>query len=218
MNMVLELRLIEDTPPAGAEAVLPPGVPRAIYVASGEVQINGRAYPSDEGVVASDALTIAAGAAGTTLWRFEVTRTDAAVEPLAGCGHIKLSHAIRPDRIGEELLLRLDSVAFPPGGCALLHTHQGPGIRCLKEGSIRIDTEGRSSSYAPGGAWFEAGPEPVFAQADGDIDSRFIRAMVLPRALMGASSIRYVNEADRAKPNSQRYRVFDEAAIRVPAG
>ena len=43
--------------------------------------------------------------------------------------------------------------------------------------------------------------------------SRFIRAMILPRALLGASSIRYVNEDDRDKPKSQRYRVFGEAPI-----
>ena len=61
--------------------------------------------------------------------------------------------------------MRGDSVAFPPGGCAYLHRHQGPGIRCLVEGGIRIDTHGRSTSYGPGGAWYETGPDPVFAQA-----------------------------------------------------
>ena len=59
-------------------------------------------------------------------------------------------------------------VAFPPGGCAFLHTHQGPGIRCLIEGGIRINTHGASTAHAPGGAWFEAGPEPVYAQAAAD--------------------------------------------------
>src|SRR5215475_10648072 len=67
-----------------------------------------------------------------------------------------------------ELLLRGDSVAFPPGGCAYLHRHQGPGIRCLLDGGIRIDTGGRSTSYGPGGAWYESGPVPVFAQAAAD--------------------------------------------------
>ena len=110
--------------------------------------------------------------------------------------------------IADELLIRLDSVAFPPGGTALLHTHQGPGIRCLREGDIRIDTEGRSSSYCPGGAWFESGPDPVFAQASTTVPSRFIRTMVLPRSLLGASSIRYVNDEDRNRPKSQTYRVF----------
>jgi len=213
--MAVELRLFEDTPPAQTRAVLAPGLPRAIYVASGRVEINGRLIPADEGIVATDALTISVGAEGASLWRFEVVGVEISADPLGGRGHLKLSQVIRPDEIAEDLLLRLDSVAFPAGGCAFLHTHQGPGIRCLKEGAIRIDTQGRSSSYAPGGAWFEAGPDPVFAQADGQIDSRFIRAMVLPRALLGASSIRYVNEEDKAKPKSQRYRVFDEAAIEV---
>src|SRR5262245_22362311 len=31
---------------------------------------------------------------------------------------------------GERWLLRCDRVDFPPGGEALLHTHQGGGIRC----------------------------------------------------------------------------------------
>ena len=84
-----------------------------------------------------------------------------------------------------ELLLRGDSVAFPPGGCAFLHKHWGPGIRCLIDGGIRIDTHGRSTSYGPGSAWYETGSDPVFAQAAMDRPSRFIRVMVLPRELLG---------------------------------
>jgi hypothetical protein len=82
-----------------------------------------------------------------------------------------------------ELLMRGDSVAFPPGGCAYQHRHQGPGIRCLIEGGIRIDTHGRSTSFGPGGAWYESGPDAVFAQASPDKPSRFIRVMILPREL-----------------------------------
>ena len=115
-----------------------------------------------------------------------------------------------------ELLLRGDSVAFPPGGCAYLHTHQGPGIRCLLEGGIRIDTHGHSTSYGPGCAWYEAGPEPVFAQAAADRPSRFIRVMILPRALLGQSSFRFVNEADKAKPRAQQYQIFADAPIAWP--
>ena len=114
--------------------------------------------------------------------------------------------------IAESLLMRCDSVAFPPGGCAYLHTHQGPGIRCLIEGGIRIDTGGASHSYGPGGAWFEAGPEPVFAQA-ADRPTRFIRVMVLPARLLGQSSIAYVNAEDREKPKSQRYKVYVDVPI-----
>ena len=115
-----------------------------------------------------------------------------------------------------NLLLRGDSVAFPPGGCAHLHRHQGPGIRCLIEGGIRIDTHGRSTSYGPGGAWYESGPDPVFAQA-ADRPTRFIRVMILPRELLGKSSIQYVNEDDKTKPRSQQYKIFADAPIAFAA-
>ena len=114
-----------------------------------------------------------------------------------------------------ELLLRGDSVAFPPGGCAYLHRHQGPGIRCLIEGGIRIDTHGRSTSYGPGGAWYETGPEPVFAQA-AERPSRFIRVMILPHALIGKSSLQFVDDADAAKPRVQQYKIFADAPIARP--
>ena len=110
------------------------------------------------------------GPDGVTWWRFELVPADA---QRAALGR---DHAVAPQALGRarrrcrqgELLLRGDSVAFPPGGCAYLHRHQGPGIRCLIEGGIRIDTQGHSTSYGPGGAWYESGPDPVFAQAAAD--------------------------------------------------
>jgi len=27
----------------------------------------------------------------------------------------------------SDIIMRNDSVSFPPGGCAFMHTHQGPG-------------------------------------------------------------------------------------------
>ena len=115
-----------------------------------------------------------------------------------------------------ELLLRGDSVAFPPGGCAFLHKHWGPGIRCLLDGGIRIDTHGRSTSYGPGSAWYETGSDPVFAQAAMDRPSRFIRVMVLPRSLLGKSSFQFVNEEDKAKPRVQQYKIFTDMPIATP--
>ena len=129
---------------------------------------------------------------------------------------LKLSAALETLPQGE-LILRGDSVAFPPGGCAYLHRHQGPGIRCLLEGGIRIDTQGHSTSYGPGGAWFETGPDAVFAQA-ADRPTRFIRVMILPRALIGKSSLQLVNEEDKAKPRAQQYQIFADAPITRPPG
>ena len=53
--------------------------------------------------------------------------------------------------------------------------------------------------YGPGEPWFEAGPIPVFAQADAARDSRCVRVSILPRALEGKSSITYVLPEDRDK-------------------
>ena len=82
------------------------------------------------------------------------------------------------------------------------------------EGAIQINTEGRSVSYGPGGAWFEAGPAPpVFAQAAADRPSGFIRVMNLPASLVGKSSIFYVNPEDREKPKSQKYKSYIDTPI-----
>jgi quercetin dioxygenase-like cupin family protein len=107
-----------------------------------------------------------------------------------------------------DYLMRCDRVDFPPGGEAFLHTHQGPGIRVLLFGSIRIETQGATHEYAPGEAWFETGPDPVHAATHPGEPSAFVRCLVLPRALQGTPSIRYVRDEDRGRPKSQRYTVF----------
>lgn len=211
--MPYELRLFEDTLFGGEEVRLEGPAPRAVYVSAGGIAVDGDDLPLDEGVVLTGAAAVRASGDGATVWRWQVGPSDADTGAHGHRTTLRLAGQIDPAAIADELLLRLDSVAFPPGGTALLHTHQGPGIRCLREGEIRIDTEGRSSSYGPGGAWFESGPEPVFAQASVSVPSRFIRTMVLPRSLLGASSIRYVNDEDRDKPKSQTYRVFSEKPI-----
>ena len=211
--MPYELRLFEDTLLGDEEVRFEAAAPRAIYVSAGGVSVNGEEVLLDEGIVSTDAAMLCAGGDGAAVWRWEVGCSDVGADAYGHRTSLRLAGRIDPAVIADELLIRLDSVAFPPGGTALLHTHRGPGIRCLREGEIRIDTEGRSSSYGPGGAWFENGPEPVFAQASLEIPSRFIRTMVLPRSLLGASSIRYVNEDDRDKPKSQTYRVFAERPV-----
>ena len=213
--MTYELRLYEDTPYADEQFSLPADSPRALYVSAGSINVNNESKTEDEGLVSTTALNIRAGNEGATIWRWEIESVDNPSGPISIRSNLRLAGAIDLGSIGEEFLMRLDSVEFPPEGCALLHTHQGPGIRCLREGSIRIDTLGQSSSYCPGGAWFENGSDHVFAQADLEKTSRFIRAMVLPQALLGTSSIKYVNENDKHKPKSQSYRVFSETAINL---
>ena len=213
------LRLYEDTLAAdGALDGLLPAMPRMLFVVHGAATVAGRVLGDGEAWVGEDRLTFAPGKAGVTCWRFELAPSTAAGGALRGrsvTSREKLAVPLDTLPAGE-LLMRGDSVAFPPGGCAYLHTHQGPGIRCLIEGGIRIDTQGHSTSYGPGGTWFESGPAPVFAQA-ADRPTRFVRVMILPRALLGKSSIAYVNEDDKARPKSQQYRIFVDAPITSPA-
>ena len=211
-----QLRLTEDILSNASEASLP-AAPRMIFVAHGSVTIGDRTLKADEAFSGEGAVTLKAGSEGATLWRWDLVRAGATA-PGTRSGLLtreKLNAALETLPQGE-LLLRGDSVAFPPGGCAYLHRHQGPGTRCIFEGAIRIDTHGKSTSYGPGGAWYETGPDPVFAQAAPDRPTRFIRVMILPRALLGKSSIEYLNEEDKAKPKSQSYKLYADMPIHSP--
>jgi hypothetical protein len=211
------LSLYEDVLANGASVSLP-ARPRMILVLHGSITIAERALRDDEAWSGEGAAAFTAGSEGAAVWRWELTAGDTG-SAATGVGVVsreKLSALL--DTIPKgALLLRGDSVAFPPGGCAYLHRHQGPGIRCLVEGGFRIDSAGRSTSYAPGGAWFENGPEPVFAQA-ADRPTRFVRVMILPRAYLGKSSVEYLREEDKAKPKSQTYKIYVDMPIGFVAG
>jgi hypothetical protein len=213
------LRLYEDSISGGAAAIALPALARMIFVVHGAVTIDGMAIRDGEAWHGEGACSLTVGEDGVTLWRFELAASGSGSAPIKGAlrSQEKLAAALETIPPGE-LLLRGDSVAFPPGGCAFLHKHWGPGIRCLLDGGIRIDTHGRSTSYGPGSAWYETGSDPVFAQAAMDRPSRFIRVMVLPRELLGKSSFQFVNEDDKAKPRVQQYKIFTDMPIVAPKG
>ena len=214
------LRLYEDvlSSAENVEFQLPP-LPRFIYVVHGSATIDGKAVNEGEAWQGEIAALVRPGKGGVTCWRWELSRGDHCSTVASAPGmisHEKLTAYLETMPKGE-LLMRGDSVGFPPGGVAYRHRHQGPGIRCLVEGGIRIDTHSRSTSYGPGSAWYETGPDPVFAQAAMDRPSRFIRVMILPRALAGKSSLEYLNEDDKAKPKTQQYKIYADAPISFDA-
>ncbi|MGH6671195.1 MAG: hypothetical protein ACRECE_07765 [Xanthobacteraceae bacterium] len=210
------LRLYEDVLSSDAAEIHLPPLPRMIFVAHGSVAMSGRAVHDGEVSGSAGTVSLKAGSKGAALWRWEMVSADGVAGTLSGHGVYSLEKlGARLETVHQgPLLLRGDSVAFPPGGCAYLHRHQGPGIRCLLEGGIRIDTHGRSTCYGPGGAWYESGPDPVFAQA-ADRPTRFIRAMILPASYLGKSSVEYLREEDKAKPKSQQYKIFVDMMLTV---
>ncbi len=209
------LELIEDTLDAGERASLPL-TNRVVYVVEGEVAAQSddateRIAPN-EARHYSGGVSLLAGDAGARLWRWELT--SASDTSGANVSKTKLRAAI-PINEGGEHLMRCDRVDFPLGGIAYTHTHQGPGIRCLRIGEFDVTVNGRTKHLLPGEAWFEAGPDPVYAEASDTELTAFIRVMILPRRLLGQSSIRYVNQEDADKPKTQTYTVFVDQPITV---
>jgi len=204
------------------EIALPAGVVRALYVLDGALAITKdgstqATFGANSAVLQRSGTGIAGGSLPSRVLRWELRQRPASAEASPGAGSTLLLQSQIVLRDATDYLLRCDRVDFSPGGEALLHTHQGGGTRCLIGGSIRIDTQGSSHAYAPLQAWFEGGPDPVFAATDAQQPSAFVRVMILPLALLGGrSSIQYVRPEDRDRPKSQRYQIFIDAPIELP--
>ena len=110
-------------------------------------------------------------------------------------------------------LIRCDAVNFPLGCEIYTHTHGGAGIRCIRSGSLALTIDGRGHDFGPGDAWFETGSEPVSGSASKTKMTGFVRVMVLPRTLIGKSSITYVREQDWEKPKRQTYKTYIDSFI-----
>ena len=209
------LELIEDKLDAGVSITLP-ATNRIVYVAEGEAdaQSDGtkeRITPN-EARHYSGSVGLQAGDGGARLWRWALTPSSEKAGGSASQTKIRAAIPIDED---AEYLMRCDRVDFPLGGIAYTHTHQGPGIRCLYMGEFDVTVDGRTKHLNPGEAWFEAGPDPVYAEASKTELTAFIRVMILPRRLLGQSSIRYVKNEDADKPKTQTYSVFVDQPISV---
>jgi len=208
------LRLFEDILTAAESVTLPPRR-RVVYVVEGTalVSADGQAstFAANSAWFGADSCTVLARAERAHLWRWELVRTPVSDDGvLSGPGVTSrplLMSDIELDPT-SQYLMRCDRVDFPPGGIAYTHTHAGPGIRCLLRGTIEIRVDDEAFSRQPGEPWFERGTDPVLALASRDEPTSFVRAMILPRALQGQSSIKYVRAEDLDKPKLQEYTRF----------
>ncbi len=214
MTTPLELRLWEDRLSAGVTATTPAAANRIVYAVEGEAKLAERTLVANTACHTTGPLTVTAGSAGTRLWRWELMSGEDQSALIAGApvSRLVFVQPLHLDRT-HQYLMRCDRVDFPLGGVAYTHTHQGPGIRCLVRGRLVVETHGRTSPIRSGEAWFESGPEPVYATASAAELTSFVRVMILPAALVGKSSIRYANAEDQAKPKTQTYAIFVDTPI-----
>ncbi len=221
--MSYELRLYQDSLAAKCTARRRRVNPiTALYVVDGALKLTGT---GTGGVLGANSVwhpdaqwTLGAGSLPTTVLRWELVAAGSPDNALSGEGvtsRLVLASAMPLDP-AQHYLLRCDRVDFPPGGVALTHTHAGAGTRCVLFGDIRIRCLGQEHAYGPLEPWFEAGAGPVFASASASEATAFARVMILPRELLGKSSIRYVHAEDLDKPKNQSYQVFLDQPIDLP--
>ena len=195
----------------------------AIYVIHGGLRVRTGNFSGvlggNSAFHAAGDMQLSAGHLVTWVLRWELARAGAPDAIASGDGVTSKKLLTAPMQLdpGKEYLLRCDRVDFPPDGEALTHTHKGGGIRCLLAGGIDIHTNNAVHRYAPLEPWYEAGPDPVYAKAAPTMASGFARVMILPSELLGKSSITYVKPEDIDKPKNQKYQVFIDAPIVLPA-
>ncbi len=227
--MDYELCLYQDE--LAPQAALPLPLPaadaspaiRVLYVIHGGLRVRAGKFSGALGANSAfhtaDAAQISAGHLTTWVLRWQLTPAGTPDALATGAGVVSkklLTAALQLDP-AAEYLLRCDRVDFPPGGEALTHIHRGGGIRCLLAGAIDIHTNHTVHRYLPLEPWFEAGPDPVYAKTAPAVDSAFARVMILPRDCLGKSSITYVKPDDINKPKNQKYQIFVDTPIALPA-
>lgn len=193
---------------------------RAVYVVDGMATISTKGaaatLSANSGWFGAGEMSVTAGAEGAHLLRYELFRMPQPDHGVAMGDGVSSSLTLDAELTLDDpdgYLMRCDKVELPPGGIAYKHTHQGGGIRCLVVGGFNVDVDGHKTVIAPGEAWFEAGPDPVYAYAPDDKPGHFSRVMILPRRLKGVSSIRYENAEDAEKPKLQKYTIFVDEFI-----
>ena len=158
---------------------------------------------------------------GVTLWRFELSGGGSTGGSIVGPGLRSLEKlcAMLETLPQGDLLLRGDSVAFPPGGCAFFRTGTpGPAsAACSTAASASTPTAARrpTAPAAPGTrpAPIRCSRRPRWTGRAASSASWCCRAI-----LLGKSSFQFVNEEDKAKPRVQQYKIFVDAPIARPGG
>jgi len=176
----------------------------ANFVCAGDVSVNGKTYEAEQGFYTEHEQSVSS-TYGAHMIVFSVS-DKASSSPTTDL--LLAQEFSWPE---NEFVLRLDQVSFPEGGIAYRHIHAGAGIRYLASGQLQIQSDHHEQGIEVGASWFEDVNSPVKAVAKGRGVTRFVRALVLPLAFEGKSTINYLNSEDAEKPKLQsNHRFFDQ--------
>ncbi len=183
----------------------------ALWPMRGIISVNGAKQDLRTGVFLDRASRVEARGTPARWLRFALTAA-----PVDTAGLLKTAE-VEVD--GEQALLRLDTVTFPPGACAWRHVHAGAGIRHLLDGALRVTSDDHEMHVRAGDSWFEPAATPVRAMASLDHPrTGFVRCMILPTAYAATPTIRFLDDADAEKPRLQVTERHLDQIIHLPQG
>jgi hypothetical protein len=183
--VVYTFRLYQDVFPADAFADLY-AQHSIIYVYSGDISVNGRKLGTDGAVYMADAIGINSGSAGAAVWRWELVRTEDAMNLAVGNGITSKLAIMRKVKMFEMFpttrwQFKLDAIVDNQGSTGL-HSHPGSGIRCLIKGKMStVSEKGEDTQNVnPGDCWYEEGAYPLVSATPPGEKATFLRGMILP--------------------------------------
>lgn len=219
-------RLLEDIVPVNADISFLPKAARIVYIRQGgltvETASSNQFHSAGSAWVGQDEVSYVAGPEGAEVLRWELVATSAPHDGRLRSSPKSASKVLNSFDIdldpANSWMLRCDQVTFPPGTVAPLHMHQGPGIRFVDRGHIdAIGPGGVPKLHLPGDSFIENGiDEPVSARMHEEEDTSFFRGLILPRAVKGRASTRFVNRQDWDRPKRQVYHVHAERFVDLP--
>jgi hypothetical protein len=130
-------------------------------------------------------MTVTSDHIWSQIWRWEIAPVNAAALLMKNMGcisHLRLSCPLTTLHLypGDRWLFRLDQIASQAGHIAPLHTHAGPGIRCITVGTFNFQEGAHGMrDLLPGDPFFETGTDPCLAWGADQMGGTFVRAMIL---------------------------------------
>ncbi len=157
-----------------------------VYVLEGSISVGTQTLGKDSAAYFHDVMPMAAGAAGATVWRWELVRAADPNNLASGEGivsHLRMSRHIRMFELvpTSKWLFKLDCIVDNEGSTGL-HSHPGSGIRCLLSGDLTVVSEKGecSENEKPGDCWYEEGAYPLISTTRPGNKATFLRGMILP--------------------------------------